>query len=576
MNLIYVVDDKVEKFKLISNKLRESNIKFKEFKSIINPFEKFKKIEVVINLNEINPLYNFELLNLQKELKINSNNISYKENMKILGPTLSNEQYTKLTGKRQKNPAAVLFALLNLYLIKPESFDKATQNLNQIKYNIPLIEGNERTRINYYLSLFLHYNLLLDDEQEAFIQKENRLALTKKEKIAEKYFNKYNSIKEGITKFKDIIPRMENFFNQIKLDSFHFDKKLYYFILSIIELINYVEVETEKDKYLLNLFRKEIDPLYDINNAKGFIFKKGSLFIKKVNNNINDYTYVIHNDYETISFNAKNYIMENLIKDFNTHSLSPLNYILARNKSMDYFFKTNKNILDDDDIYKEFLIYFKNFIKSKCFEEFLSNENVYENIIPLIKREDIIDKFLDKKYLIPAPFFEFIILGFTNKDILVSFIIGKPILLNRFSIKNEKEYNNLKNLIFLFNVGIKLIIFINEFVIHLLYGYIYYVSENKISFEYPKGNKSNDDGGLFFEKRFFGREMREINLQEIIALINEESLESYEKFKNNFNKEYEGFTPKSNLAKANFKKYPINFQLNQCQQIYGKNEKFCW
>ena len=282
---------------------------------------------------------------------------------------------------------------MNLYLIKPESFDKATQNLNQIKYNIPLIEGNERTRINYYLSLFLHYNLLLDDEQEAFIQKENRLALTKKEKIAEKYFNKYNSIKEGITKFKDIIPRMENFFNQIKLDSFHFDKKLYYFILSITELINYVEVETEKDKYLLNLFRKEIDPLYDINNAKGFIFKKGSLFIKKVNNNINDYTYVIHNNYETIFFNEKNYIIENLIKDFNAHRLSPLNYILARNKSMDYFFKTNKNILDDEDIYKEFLIYFKNFIKSKCFEEFLSNEKVYENIIPLIKREILLINF---------------------------------------------------------------------------------------------------------------------------------------------------------------------------------------
>ena len=31
--------------------------------------------------------------------------------MQILGPTLSKEQYTKLTGKGQKNPAAVLFSL---------------------------------------------------------------------------------------------------------------------------------------------------------------------------------------------------------------------------------------------------------------------------------------------------------------------------------------------------------------------------------------------------------------------------------------------------------------------------------
>ena len=61
-----------------------------------------------------------------------------------------------------------------------------------------------------------------------------------------------------------------------------------------------------------------------------------------------------------------------------------------------------------------------------------------------------------------------------------------------------------------------------------------------------------------------------IVLQEVIAILNGEGLESFETFRENFDKEFEGFViPKSNLVKKILEHYPINFKLNQCQNIYS-------
>ena len=122
-----------------------------------------------------------------------------------------------------------------------------------------------------------------------------------------------------------------------------------------------------------------------------------------------------------------------------------------------------------------------------------------------------------KKHLNQS-FIWFCISWHINQDFPISFVIGTPLLLNKFTVENKIEYQNLKNIIFILNVGMKFIILLHEFKIHLLYGYIYYISEKRIYYESPKGNKINGYGGFYYEKKFFWAEMNFITVQEVILL----------------------------------------------------------
>lgn len=559
-------------FKSISNKLYEAKEKFLELKEKADKnsdYENFIIMNEIIELVEINPEYNYEFLKLQKILNIPSKgNFSFKDNLDQLGPTLDNFKYKEITGKEQQNPALEIYNLLNLYLENPINFDEKTKKIEKYIYNIPLIESNERIRTNYYLGLFINYELLLDDKQKEFLKKKNAIAVTNEEEEAIKLLNEYTSMKKGIKKFNEIIPKMYDFFKNIELDSDNFNIKFYLFILFVTRVIDCINTETDKDIFIINLFKKEIDSKFDLNHSKGNIFSKKSVGIEKLYDNKDDNTYLIYNEYEKIEFNGENYIIENLKNDLNDHRLTPLKYILERNKSLNYFIETNKNFLDDEEIYPIFIDYFKKFIKSNCLREFLSKSKLYDKIIDLLNNEDVINNFLNNKHLKSAQIFDFALLGFTNKEILVSFIIGTPLLIKNFTVENFKEYENLKNIIFFFNVGMKFIILLHEFLIHLLYGYIYHLSEHKISYESPKGNKT--DGGLYFEETFFGKEIIVVNLQQIITLINGEFLDSYNNFIENFNKIFKKvLIPKSELVKKIIEKYPIDFKLNKSQNIEG-------
>ena len=114
---------------------------------------------------EINPKYNYEFLKLNQLYEKND----YEENLKQLGPTLSNEDFLNLTKTEQKNPSLELFDLLNLLLKSEKEFDEKTKKIINNNYNIPLIEGNERIRINYYLRLFAHFEIFLNDEQKKYL-----------------------------------------------------------------------------------------------------------------------------------------------------------------------------------------------------------------------------------------------------------------------------------------------------------------------------------------------------------------------------------------------------------------------
>ena len=464
-NDIISVDD-INEIDLI-NKIKKSKEMFDEFlkgQSKLTDLQNFHLLEKIIEINEVEPDYNYEFLKLQKKLNIKSEGgYTYHQNLKQLGKALSNNKYLELTKQEQNNPSKEIYNLLILYLNSPDLFDKETMNIKGYLYNMPLIASVERLRMNYYLGLFQNYTNKLTKEQLSFVSK-NKLPKTEGEKKAYKIFQEYNSIKNGINKFSEIIKKMEGYFENINLDEKEFNFKIYLFILYVTKIIDYVDEQSGKDSLIINLYKKELDPLFDIKELQiienNHIYKKDNIGIMKINEEKNDY--LIYNNYEKIVFDGKNYVLSNLIKDFDEHRITPINYLLDRNKSLDYFLKTNLNFINDEEIYNDLMQYFKDFVKSKCMKEFIEKNKQYKNLSKLINNDKIIENFLNNKYLKSAPLFDFGPIGYTNKDILIYLIIGIPLLLENYKINNIKEYNNIKNIIFLFNVGMKFIILLHE------------------------------------------------------------------------------------------------------------------
>ena len=141
-----LTSEKIENFKCILNKLEKAEELYMEYEAEKSKKKRWEIIKNIIDLVEINPKYNYEFLKLNQLYEKND----YEENLKQLGPTLSNEDFLNLTKTEQKNPSLELFDLLNLLLKSEKEFDEKTKKIINNNYNIPLIEGNERIRINYY------------------------------------------------------------------------------------------------------------------------------------------------------------------------------------------------------------------------------------------------------------------------------------------------------------------------------------------------------------------------------------------------------------------------------------------
>ena len=345
-----------------------------------------------------------------------------------------------------------LFNLLNLYIKDEKEFDKETKLIINNKYNIHLIEGNEKIRINQYIQLFAHYEVYLNEKQKKFIAN-FKYKISEKDKLKINALeNKYNIAKKGIELFKDILPRMERFFNEIKLEENNFNIKIFTFLLYVTDIIQRISPSGIEPAIIENFFEKEIAPTKDIeeNNSLNNLIKLESKFkfpenygIKKMyDNNLIDKKdkerkkkmneYIIFNKFETVEFDGKNYVIDNLINDFKNNAYFPLKVLLSRNQSLSYFVENKSNFLN---------------------------------------AKNIISKFLDDKYLKSIPLFDFAGSGYTNKDLLVSFISGLPFLIYRYDVpKTLEEYENLKGVVFLFNVGMKTITTLHELIIHLCFG----------------------------------------------------------------------------------------------------------
>lgn len=580
---LIINDDKVE-FELISSKLDKANELFLEYKEN-NKIPDFKKLEIlenIIELVEINPKYNFEFLKLQKKLKIKEN---YDYDFKQLSPTLSENDYYNLTKKSQENPSKRIFNLIKTFCENEKYFDEQAKKINYIPYNIPLIEGNERLRNNYYFQLFSHYENALNDNQKKYLLNPNiDIEPNEKEKI-KILKNKYDALKKGIKRIKSLIPDMEIFFNDIKLEDNNLNIKMLTFMLYISDIFTRIPYSGNKPMFITNFFQKEIDPTNELNGKISteniLITKKNSNFpgnygIKKIEEKGKIYTYEIFNEFESISFDGRNYILDNLIEDYQENCFIPLDILLLRNQSLDYFQKNNQNFLNlSDEIYNQFKIYFKTIIKSNCVLEALKTNDEYKNIIELIKNDSIINKFLEKKYLKSIPLFDFSGSGYTNKDILVSCVTGFPFIIYNFDAPETfEEYKELRNIIILFNIGMKLITLIHEFIIHLCYGYLNYLSDGKILSTSPKREKKNiaKDGGLFFEQKLFGKQYGNITIKEILVLLNGgDSFNSIENLQINLANDInlEEFKANSDFLKLILENYNITFKRLIDSNIYS-------
>ena len=578
---------KKEVFDSISYRLNKAEEIFKQYALVKKKNEKWKIMKQVLDLVEINPRYNTEFL------KVHNDKAGYKEDFQQLSPTLSEAEYLSVCKKKQKNPSEELFDLLNLYLQDEEKFEEETKKIIYHNYNIPLIEGNERLRVNYYIQLLQHFEKSLNDNQKNYL-------LNPKKKISKDELerlttlkDKYISIKNEINLFEEIIPKMKKFFLGIKMEENDLNIKIFTFMLYLIDIAERIWPTSNNFLKILNFFEKEINPTKEFSkinslnsNIDNRISSINSGIKKKYNNKEikkNDKfrvqkmnKYIIYNRFESIEFDGRNYVVENLLNEYKDNACIPLNILLLRNQSLSYFIKENNNFLNvKENIFNEFKEYFKFFIRSRSFQEALSKHKKYINIISLVNDDNIINKILSEKYLKSIPLFEFAGSGYTNKDILVSCVSGFPFIIYNYKIpKSKEDYELLKGIFILFNVAMKLITSVHEIIIHLFFSYLNYVSEGKIDSHSPKKaiKVQSDDGGFLFENILFGCVYGYITLNEVLVILNGDCNNSLANFQANLKKnfDYTSFVLKSKLLKLIFKEYKIDLNLlNINKKVYS-------
>ena len=275
---------------------------------------------------------------------------------------------------------------------------------------------------------------------------------------------------------------MKSFFEEIQLDTNEFNSQFYLFILYLSE----VYANSSNPYKILNYYREHFTP------NKSICFNEPPF--KKENNKI-----YIDNEFEKILINPNDYVIKNILSDYN--NIIPLEILLQRNISFDYFNKYGKqlNFLNDNELYKEFKEYFKLFINSKLVKEVLNKFD--PNLKNIIESKIFKGNELDEEYVKTIPLIFTNIQAFTNKDLGISFISSSPFIVqNLKTMETIDEYNNIKFIHVILNIGGKFIIVLHE-IIHLNYAFLHYLSEGKLKCDSPrlkytkksKKDENNDD-----------------------------------------------------------------------------------
>ena len=445
------IDDKIEKFETFSSKLKRSEILFNQFldkyeKSKLSNEDKLDMLKEILKICEINPKLNYYFLNYFYECLTEERKKEYKENKEILRETLNPEDYWSLFKKNQSNPAKDIFSLLKMKCNPDNKYKNLYTHFINKKhnFNIPLLEANERVRLILY-----------------------------KKRIAESEINK---------DFAKIIQKLENYFKQINPQEKEINMKTYYILL------NLQKIENDKCKvwfeyYLDNM----LYPKNQIKKYKNFFMDYG---IKIHANNSNKKEILISNKFESISIKVNDYCLTNLKVESFSNVDTPLDILLQRNESFNYFKEQKRKIIVDPEIYEDFKTYFKEFIHSNLMADVLKDK--HQNVLELIKSDSFPGLSLDEKFMKAFPLYDKFAQAYTDKDLLVSFISYFPTLINfNDPIDTMEKYINIKNVFFMFNVCEKFIVTLHEIIIHLSFGYLSYLTDGKIESKSPKDSKKN-------------------------------------------------------------------------------------
>ena len=465
-DFLYIIQDNIK------NYLKNNN---KDFQS-----EDFEILKKFVDTIETNSELNYYFLKILKNNKIiyqdNGENWDYNSNLKMLGETLTDKQFELLENSKRENPLKELQEILKAYLFKKNTendskllpFIKKYENLD-VRLNFPLITAIERKRIEYYKTL-----LFEEDLTDCCLN-------------CDYYF-------ENMHKDKDII--------DYSLDNIKFCPKTYLLILALKE--NFLNENFKSLSFFTKNIIKE-----NINNLKHIYYEDKKLFTC--------------NYFEKIEINPEDYILNGLDDDISHNYYFPLQILLLRNESFQRFIKDGeKGFLYKFNLYEDFINYIKDFIKSEFFKQLLNQTEDYKNISILLNNEKYLEEILNETYLRFLPFYgSSNLYGYTNKDMMVSFINSIPQITNNIKIVKERDITNITNICLLFAVAEKFISVLHEFITHLTYSYLNFVTKKKIDSSSKKGSMDEDDGSFFFHKLLRNDTIKFdfLNINQVINLL---------------------------------------------------------
>ena len=467
----------------------------------------------------------------------------YDKNLDTLKETFTNAQY--------ENPLEEIILILNEF-INIKKLKKKQNRINQYhalvkKYpknfnylNFPLIFGIERLRMKYYRDLLVEKNI-------------------------SEYCSDLKSYLSKIKEDKEIF--------EFPLDDYKFNKKMYLLVLTLTKTFN-----VNKSDLISDFFAK------NINNSDNCGIYKNIKLLKEDE-------YIVATKFETRNIKGKDYILSGLERDITNHCCYPLEVLLLRNESFQKFEKDGgKGFLHKLNLYDSFIKYIKYFIKSNTMKQILKDKVYYESIKRLLDNDYYLNEMLDETHFGFLPFYgsqnHF---GFTNKDLLISFINSIPEIADNLAIEDEEEeedeedkkalqnkIQNLTNICLLLSIGVKFITSLHELVINFTFGYLHYFSEKKLDSDSFKAEKEKD-GDFNFEKQLNnGNRFDYLDINSVIVLLDGSFCKKdLSDFRNDLKSEIDIEALKNRIDEGKMEgflkdfldKYPINFD-------YFKDRKF--
>ena len=536
----------------INKKKKRSKEKYKDKEKKMKNKEELKKIEESKSLKELNNWDNFSLNDngiitkyepIEKRAKKSRIFFNKKEDinkivkMNNIDHRIKSKEYSSISKKkRDNNPFSLIINFLDDIVNKRKIQKK---NITFKAYNLPLIYGKERVRMEYYL-WYINKNINIKKLNDNFVK---RLSL-----------------------FQPYIDYLKNLDADEICDKSEFDMIFYIFIFQICEVIYPTLCPSINIPIVFNKLVPGFREFNNIDNNE-YIFVSTGCYLKKLTNE----TYEISNSFEKKIIKEEDYNLERLSSDLKDFSFYPLNILLYKNESLKYYNCHKKCFIEREGLLTIFKDYFFDFISSKSFlDAFAPNEYKYDKII--LSNKNTKNILFNENYLKIFPLLNAGYLGFTNKDLLISFIDAYPGILNYFSMNYEKdEYQDIKNFCLLMSIGEKFLTLLRE---HSL-PFIHFYLSNKIN--------TYEDDRMLLEKQLFGDVVKFLNTMNVITIFDGESIKkSKEKFQEIFNENFNiniivmRVKKCSGFLKQFLEMFPIDFKtISKLQKInlVGLNTK---